>query len=697
MAARRNRRRTPTPAATKGRAQQAASKPLPVAEPAGFLKAWIAPIAVGIAALAVYVATLAPTVPTGDSGELITASYIGGVAHPPGYPLFTMIGWVATHLWPGSPAVIMNFLSALFQAAAVGLIAVLTARLVDPGWPRGKDRSTAAVAGLAAGAALAVSTAFWAYALVAEVFALNDLFAAALLLLAIEWYRDRTKVWALWTVGLVSGLGAAHQQTIVFLGPALAVLLIAGVREDASAGRAKRRRDRRQRAVKTSHFVVGFAFIGVGLLAYLYLPIAASADPAVNFGDPETVDRFTNVVSRGPYGSFSLIPGGERGSVAENLGLYLSYLLRAFTPLGLLLAAIGSVRMWRAARTESIALLLAFLLAGPSFVIFASAPLDSALTEGIVERFFILSSLPLSVALGAGVFSIVVWLRGRLGDRVRHIALISGAVVLALIGTLAGFRWQSVDQSSNRVAEQYGRDVLRGLEPDAMLIIRGDHNFTSLAFAQHVEGLRPDVAVMDGELLKLGSYVVELRQRYPAIEIPFDFYQEGTNSFVDLVEANLEDRAVYVAGPMPEEVGDELDEVRAGLVRRLAPGGSTDEYGMLLANPDIVTGLRFLDRRYPDTTWEALILREYGSAAHSLGFAFHEPEPTENDDLVVEMYRLAVDLGGPPEAFKNLGLFYWERDGDPNEIIDLWETYLAFEPDDPQVDAIRAAIGQLGG
>jgi hypothetical protein len=239
--------------------------------------------------------------------------------------------------------------------------------------------------------------------------------------------------------------------------------------------------------------------------------------------------------------------------------------------------------------------------------------------------------------------------------------------------------------------------VLQNLEPGALLIIRGDHNFTSLAFAQHVEGLRPDVAVMDGELLKLESYVTELLQRYPDIEIPFDFYQEGTNSFVDLVEANLDDRAVYAAGPMPDDVGEELDEVRAGLVRRLLPGGSTDEYGILLASPDIVTGLHFPEERYPDTTWEFLISREYGSAAHGLGFAFHEPEPTAQDDLVVEMYRLAIDLDGPPEAYKNLGLFYWERDGDPAEIIDLWETYLAFEPEDPQLDAIRAAIDQLRG
>ena len=291
-------------------------------------------------ALVVYLATLAPTVSTGDSGELISAAYVGGVAHPPGYPLFTMIGWVATHLWPGSPAVIMNFLSALFQAATVGLVGLLTARLVDPDWPGGEARGPT-IAGGAAAATLAVSTAFWSYALVAEVFALNNLFAVSLLLLAIEWYRDRTKVWALWALGLISGLAAAHQQTIVLLGPALAMLLIAGVREDAKAARSRRRRERKKRVVKPAHFLEEAAFIVLGLAAYVWLPIAAATDPVMNFGDPETPDRFMNVVSRGPYGSLSLIPGAESGPVGENLTLYLGYLWRAFTPVGLLLAVGG--------------------------------------------------------------------------------------------------------------------------------------------------------------------------------------------------------------------------------------------------------------------------------------------------------------------------------------------------------------------
>ena len=77
------------------------------------------------------------------------------------------------------------------------------------------------------------------------------------------------------------------------------------------------------------------------------------------------------------------------------------------------------------------------------------------------------------------------------------------------------------------MAEQYGRDLLRDLEPGALLLTRGDHNYTSLIYAQYVDGFRTDVVVVDGELLQLSSYVVEVLQRHPGVEIPFVAYLAG--------------------------------------------------------------------------------------------------------------------------------------------------------------------------
>ena len=76
---------------------------------------------------------------------------------------------------------------------------------------------------------------------------------------------------------------------------------------------------------------------------------------------------------------------GERGSAIENLGLYFGYLFRAFTPLGVLSALVGAGWFWRRRRTESWALLLAWLVSGPVFVVYARAPLDDPVTSAVLS------------------------------------------------------------------------------------------------------------------------------------------------------------------------------------------------------------------------------------------------------------------------------------------------------------------------
>jgi hypothetical protein len=48
----------------------------------------------------VYLWTLTPTVGFHDSGELITVAYTLGIAHPPGYPLYTLLGKVFCTIIP---------------------------------------------------------------------------------------------------------------------------------------------------------------------------------------------------------------------------------------------------------------------------------------------------------------------------------------------------------------------------------------------------------------------------------------------------------------------------------------------------------------------------------------------------------------------------------------------------------------------
>jgi hypothetical protein len=75
----------------------------------------------GSLAFILYLVTCSPTINFTDSGELITVAWTGGIAHPPGYPLYTLVGSLFIHIPLGDPAWRMNVLSALFAAVAVSL------------------------------------------------------------------------------------------------------------------------------------------------------------------------------------------------------------------------------------------------------------------------------------------------------------------------------------------------------------------------------------------------------------------------------------------------------------------------------------------------------------------------------------------------------------------------------------------------
>ena len=166
----------------------------------------LACLALALGALALYMATLLPGIGSGDTAEFQRVAPTLGVAHPTGYPLYTMLGWLWSWLpLGGTPAWRMNLFSACTAALAVGAL-FLAARAL------GQSRLVAAMAALT----LAVSSTFWSQATIAEVYALAALIQALLILALLRWRQGR---WPLWVAGLLLGLGLAHHRTIILMIP----------------------------------------------------------------------------------------------------------------------------------------------------------------------------------------------------------------------------------------------------------------------------------------------------------------------------------------------------------------------------------------------------------------------------------------------------------------------------------------------
>src|SRR5436190_5939608 len=80
-------------------------------------------LGVGVASLAVYVRTACRTIYVGDSGELAAAVHVLGIPHPPGYPLYVLLGKLfCTVVRIGRPVWRINLFLAACSAIAVGCL-----------------------------------------------------------------------------------------------------------------------------------------------------------------------------------------------------------------------------------------------------------------------------------------------------------------------------------------------------------------------------------------------------------------------------------------------------------------------------------------------------------------------------------------------------------------------------------------------
>jgi len=647
----------------------------------------------GCVAFIIYLFTLAPSLPTGDSGELITAAKLLGVAHAPGYPLFTMLGHLFTLLPFGSVAYRVNLMSAVFDALAVAVIALSTYRLVIPATSEerrpGGTRWPAACAAAAAGLILGFGGAFWATSVIAEVFALDNFLAALLLFLLLEWERRPRRAGFLYAAGLVAGLGMANQQTIVLLAPACLLLLVSGVR--------RLRRERPHARIPAGEIArqIGGTVVlfSVGLLPYLYLPLAARTNPALNWGDPRTLPAFVRVVTRADFGSLRLFSAS--GSGGSPVLMFLGSLFDGFTPLGCALVLLGAWWFWKRRRAQGLALALAFLLTGPIFLVYAGMPTDQADVVEFLQRFWVLPMLCLAPLAGAGVFQVLGWLaRPALARERWPLPALGVALLLVPIGSLL-VHYSAADQSHNWLDYYLGRDMLAAFDQNSLFLVQGDLPSMSTDYQQLVEGYRRDVVTLDMLKLGLPFYVRQMRRQHPGVAIPLDSYSGSGNELTQLIDANLPSRSVYLLGTTPDaSFNDRFDVQRAGFVAKVVPkGNGSDPYAVEAAQLDLFERAHYPTTLSADTTYDWVIDQAYGQLAFDVGYVLDQQKQANH---AADFYRSAITLEPSNAlAYRNLGQILYDQGQPASAIAPLWDEYLSLAPGDDQAAAIQQKLSRL--
>lgn len=642
----------------------------------------------GILVLALYALTLYPDVPGGDSGELIGAVASGGVIHPPGYPLYALLGRVFLHLPHGTIAWRLNLLSAVCDAAAAGALYAAV------------QRATGSRAGAIAAAALFASApGVWRYAICAEVFALNNLVVCALLLLAVLYAQTRERRHAL-AGAFVLGLGMSNHHTILFTGLPLVVWA-------AWTGRADLLRPR-----TAGLLLLSFA---AGLLPYVALPLADSRHAAVSWGAADTWHGFWTHVLRREYGTFQLAASGIAapgdptatvGAFAEDLGQSMGW----WGLPGLALAVAGSVACWRAGKPWAglgRVLLVPPLLAVAVMALRGNLPVSDPLHRGIVARFWQQPDVFFFAWCGAGVAT--------LERRARHSRWIAPTAA-ALAVVLVAFRFASMDHHRDRLAASYGAEILRAAPPGAVLFTKGDLITNSVRYAQVASGMRADVRVIDLELLGFAWEVERVRTAHPDVTIPGDRYMPGApDGFVmkQLLDANVgADRPAVLlcGGAKPGDVSADGSYGRwpFGLCDLVHPGTEPVNLDAWVADSEqALPRIDFDALPRPPGSWEAIVWSDYwevrnARAAHLLLVAGADPARRKYVATAASMLSdlVAANPDEPAHVWRNLAMALGRSGLDTPEkraqAADAWRHWLALGPkDDPQRPAIEREVERL--
>jgi len=635
-------------------------------------------------ALLVYLLTLYPSVAGGDSGELIGAVGSGGVIHPPGYPAYALLGQLFARFPFGTLAWRLNLMSAVCDAGAAASLFLAT---------RVSTRSRGAA--LAAAALFAFSPGVWRYAITAEVFALNNLLVAALLLLALLAVERRDRRYAFWGA-LVFGLGLSNHHTILFTATPLALWVL-------WRGRAE--------LLRPGVLLGLVTLLLLGLLPYLYLPIATRHHAVVTWGAADTWPGFLTHVLRREYGTFQLAPTGIAGpgpSSVETLGAWLSQVLEDVGVAGGALAVLGllasSRESLRGTLRPGLLVLAPVALSVGVLAVLGNLPVSDALHRGIVARFWQQPDLYVCFWCGVGLATL-----GQLAGRRYELP---AGLVIALAAAL--LRFSSMDRSKSVLVREYGSEILRAAPRDALVFSKGDLITNTMRYLQLAENVRPDVRIVDQELLGLPWMRALVFFQYPDVVIPGARYMPGADdgfTMKQLLDANTGRSPLLVCGGV--KAGDKSADASYGLwpwglCERARRGSDPVNLDQWVKESEVaLPRFDFVGQPHPKGSWEDIAWGDNWEvrqerAAQLLRVAGRDDSKHKYIVLAGQILSslVAENPDVPPHVYRNLatalGRAGLETPEDRARAADAWQHYLDATPrSDPQRSAIEQEVRRL--
>ena len=482
----------------------------------------------------VYLKTLAPGVFGFDSAELATGVFTQGIIHPPGYPLYLLIGKLFTFLPVRDVAYRLNLMSAVFASLTVVILYWAIENIIG-------NRFAAWVSAFL----FAVSNYFWQMALIAEVYTLNTAFLAGDLLLLSLWRKWGSRRYLL-AFSFFYGLTLTMHSSGILFAPAFAWLIL------------------RTPHWKKSHWpLVGLMFILflVGLTPNAYLLLRASASPAIDYSrsysgvDLTTLSGLWWMISGKAWGF--LIFGYAWHEIPGEMIRFTTYLWRNYLGIGVILGAIGIVWLWRRSSAWAIGLLLSFITY--SFFIANYRVIDK-------DTMFLPAYAVWAVFVAGGFTAVYSFIEQSIRKNLNDLWLMRMAKILSIVFIALGLvlNWRWVDMSKVDNYALFAEEFMAVAAPQAVIIAPWS-SAAVLEYYQVIEGQRPDLLIFNSSLHAVARYSELWQKGMSHTEILERINAEE----VDFINEYIRQKTIYTVEYNPE-LAQKFEYLPEGSVFKLA-------------------------------------------------------------------------------------------------------------------------------
>ena len=457
----------------------------------------------------IYLITLAPSVIQIDAGELAAVQATLGIAHPTGYPLFTIAGYLFLKIpLPFTTISRANFLASIWCALGIFLfMKSIFMILANDKWEIKVDKKSKSkkelkadtslneenkvtaniISSVSGGIVLAFSQTYWFQSTSVEVYSLQIfLFVLNIFLILRAYYSTSGKLinW-LW-VGFSLALGFANHMTTLLLLPFITILFF--------------QKEKFQAASFKKILLMLAIFIPVLVCFYLYLPLRASGNPQINWGNPISLENILHHVSGKQYQVWLFTSMEAAG---KQFKYFLADFPSEFGYVGLIFGIIGMTAAYKISRTIFFTLISTFL-----FAILYSINYDIV----DIDSYFLLAYMMFAFFTAFGIYRILHYLKQMWNV---NIAIILTGLI-SLFPLVLNF--SEVNQSNVYTFDDYTHAVLNSTEPNSIIFsYQWDYFISSSYYFQWVEKFRPDVTVIDKELLRRSWYYNQLKRNHPDV------------------------------------------------------------------------------------------------------------------------------------------------------------------------------------